>query len=58
MSFGDLAREAYLGTLSDAGLKNGADIEAGVWEQSAGHHKQARTRMGYTDRYSCAAVST
>jgi acetyl-CoA acetyltransferase len=29
MSFGDLAREAYLGTLSDAGMKNGADIEAG-----------------------------
>ena len=24
MSFGDLAREAYLGTLSDAGMKNGA----------------------------------
>jgi hypothetical protein len=30
----------------------------GLWEQSAGHHKQARTRMGYTDRYSCAAVPT
>jgi acetyl-CoA acetyltransferase len=29
MSFGDLAREAYLGTLVDAGMKNGADIEAG-----------------------------
>ena len=28
MSFGDLAREAYLGTLSDAGMKTGADIEA------------------------------
>ena len=29
LSFGDLAREAYLGTLSDAGMKTGADIEAG-----------------------------
>jgi acetyl-CoA acetyltransferase len=29
MSFGDLAREAYLGTLADAAMKNGADIEAG-----------------------------
>ena len=29
MSFGDLAREAYLGTLQDAGMKTGADIEAG-----------------------------
>src|SRR5690242_304690 len=29
MSWGDLAREAYLGTLSDAGMKNGADIETG-----------------------------
>src|SRR4029453_5934407 len=29
MSFGDLAREAYLGTLSDAGMKNGAHIETG-----------------------------
>ena len=29
MSFGDLAREAYLGTLKDAGMKTGADIEAG-----------------------------
>ena len=28
-SFGDLARQAYLGTLSDAVMKNGADIEAG-----------------------------
>lgn len=25
MSWGDLAREAYLGTLSDAGMKNGAE---------------------------------
>ena len=29
LSFGDLAREAYLGTLKDAGLKTGADIESG-----------------------------
>ena len=29
MSFSDLAREAYLGTLAEAGLKTGADIEAG-----------------------------
>ncbi|WIM12281.1 thiolase family protein [Enhydrobacter sp.] len=29
MSFADLAREAYLGTLADAGMKTGADIEAG-----------------------------
>jgi acetyl-CoA acetyltransferase len=29
MSFGDLAREAYLATLLVAGMKNGADIEAG-----------------------------
>ena len=29
VSFGDLAREAYLGTLADAAMKNGADIEAG-----------------------------
>ena len=29
MSWGDLAREAYLGTLSDAAMKNGADIESG-----------------------------
>ncbi len=29
LSFGDLAREAYLGTLSDAGMKTGADIESG-----------------------------
>ena len=28
MGFGNLAREAYLGTLS-AGMKNSADIEAG-----------------------------
>ena len=28
MSFADLAREAYLGTLSDAAMKNGTDIEA------------------------------
>ncbi|HEU5094598.1 MAG TPA: thiolase family protein, partial [Reyranella sp.] len=29
MTFGDLAREAYLGTLADAGMKTGADIESG-----------------------------
>src|SRR5665213_2223620 len=29
MSFEDLAREAYLGTLKDAGMKTGADIETG-----------------------------
>ncbi len=29
LSFGDLAREAYMGALSDAGMKTGADIEAG-----------------------------
>ena len=29
MSFGDLAREAYMGTLKDAGMKAGADIESG-----------------------------
>ena len=29
MSFGDLAREAYMGTLKDAGMKTGADIEIG-----------------------------
>src|SRR3981189_1115914 len=28
-SFGDLAREAYLGALGDAGLKDGGDIETG-----------------------------
>jgi hypothetical protein len=29
MSFGDVAREAYLGTLSEVGMKKGADIESG-----------------------------
>src|SRR4029078_10933436 len=29
MSFGDLAREAYLGSVKDAGMKSGADIESG-----------------------------
>src|SRR5262249_61635399 len=29
MSFGDLAREAYLGSLQDAGMKTGADIGSG-----------------------------
>jgi acetyl-CoA acetyltransferase len=29
MSFGDLAREAYMGALADAGKQNGADIETG-----------------------------
>jgi len=29
MSFGDLAREAYVGTLADAGMTKGADIESG-----------------------------
>ena len=28
-SFGDLAREAYLGALADAGMKDGGDIETG-----------------------------
>ncbi len=29
MSFGDLAREAYMGTLADAGTNKGAEIESG-----------------------------
>jgi len=29
LSFGDLAREAYLGTLADAGMDKGSDIETG-----------------------------
>src|ERR1700741_1280715 len=29
LGFADLAREAYLGTLKDAGMKTGADIESG-----------------------------
>lgn len=29
LSFGDLAREAYLGTLKDAGMDKGTDIETG-----------------------------
>ena len=28
LSYDDLAREAYLGTLADAGMKNGADSES------------------------------
>jgi acetyl-CoA acetyltransferase len=43
MSFADLAREAYLGSLADAGMKTGADIEAG-WLGNCARRKRWRRR--------------
>ena len=67
MSWGDLAREAYLGTLSDAGMKNGADIETGwmgncgmgFWGQNSirGQALHARSSLATVRAYASPTAS-
>ncbi len=51
--FADLARESYMGALSDAGMKTGADIETGwlgncgmgFWSQNSGFADRAKRKL-------------